>query len=224
MASKKELFEDEAGAPPVQKATTKPVTSGHHHRLSDHETLYDPYCPQCRAEDEARKGKQTMTKEEFERTLFMVPRDNPETQICSDYIASIYPPKDFGDALCKSHVRYDKLGAHRDLQIVMVRRVHDDFGCLPSAFREIPNTNPGQPPNLRPRPNKELFPECLESAPVKIVDYMDFRVTSLYGRENDKAGPHRLAQALQDIVGHHYHIIVPTVYTINDQKIIYRCG
>lgn len=224
MTDKQDLFEEDQQPQKPSKAKPKLDPNEHHHQPADHKTIYDPMCPKCQADDEARKAKATMTREEVERTLFFVPRDNPEMSICSDYIASRYPAKTHGQVLCKSFVRYDKLGNHKDLQIVLVRRIPDEFGCLPSAFREVPNSNPGMIPALRPRPHAELFPQCLESAPVRIADYMDFRVSALYGRENDTTGPHRLAQALQDICGGFYRIDVPPVYNVSDQKLIFRCA
>lgn len=219
--AKKELFDD---APQALKAQAPQLSSEHYHRRSDHELVYDPMCQKCHADDQARKLAPTLSKEDFERTLFLVPREDPEHSICVDYVTFRYPPREYGEGLAKDYVRYDKLGQHKDLQIVIIRRVHDDFGHLPSAFREIPNATPGAPPTLRRRPHQELFPEVLESQPIQIAEYMDFGKTALYARESDKTGPHRLAQALQDIAGVHYRIEVPSVVNLEDQKLIFRCS
>lgn len=125
-------------------------------------------CPRCVWEDEKRMNEPpTLTEEELETTLFLVPEPKYDIDVCRAYVAKRYP----GKRNVTSSFNAERLSYVRAAQIVVIsRRGANGQPVGPGSKRQ--KDEEGKFVDF-PVPPETYLNEVVESAPIVVAECMD---------------------------------------------------
>lgn len=166
-------------------------------------------CKACQAEDKARMAAApTLTEDEFESTVFLVPENASDAKVVTEYLKKRYPGQEL---FTTDTIRPARLALRPGAQVVvLVRRPLPGQPHVGANFRQVEDKDGRQVE--QPIPPAEHIPEVFESTPVVVSECVNATNATMFedatidisefkARLGDLAMPRQYIAEYQRVVG-----------------------